>query len=44
MMQVLEKKSEDYVRIEDYIQNTHAKTHQQYELKLEDVCCITLHY
>ena len=35
--QVLEKKSEEYQHILDYVKNTHAATHQQYELEVLEV-------
>jgi len=34
---VLEKTSEEFTRIVDYVKNTHAATHQQYELQVVDV-------
>jgi len=35
--QVLEKMTEEFARIEDYVKNTHAATHRQYELQILDV-------
>ena len=37
IQQVLEKASEEYLRLVDYVQNTHAATHQQYQLEVLDV-------
>jgi len=37
MSQVLEKTSEEFGRIQEYVKNTHAATHQQYELEVLDV-------
>ncbi|EFN84955.1 poly [ADP-ribose] polymerase [Harpegnathos saltator] len=34
---VLDKKSEEFKMIEQYVKNTHAATHTQYELEIEDV-------
>ncbi|XP_032677618.1 poly [ADP-ribose] polymerase [Odontomachus brunneus] len=34
---VLDKKSEEFKMIEQYVKNTHATTHTQYELEIEDV-------
>lgn len=34
---VLDKTSEEYKMIEKYVKNTHASTHTQYELEIEDV-------
>ena len=42
LLKVLEKTSEEFTRIVDYVKNTHAATHQQYELQVLDVstaCC-----
>jgi hypothetical protein len=36
-LQVIDKASEDYRRLEDFVQNTHAATHQQYELNVTNV-------
>lgn len=36
-MEPLDKKSEDFTLIEQYIQNTHAETHNQYKLELVEV-------
>jgi len=35
--QVLEKTSEEYTRLVEYVKNTHAATHQQYELQVLNV-------
>ena len=35
--QVLEKTSDEYTRLVDYVKNTHAATHQQYDLQVLDV-------
>jgi len=34
---VLEKTSEEYSRLVDFVKNTHAATHQQYQLEIVDV-------
>ncbi|XP_014489527.1 PREDICTED: poly [ADP-ribose] polymerase [Dinoponera quadriceps] len=34
---VLDKKSEEFKMIEQYVRNTHAATHTQYELEIEEV-------
>lgn len=36
-MEVLDKKSEEFCRLKDYVANTHAATHQHYDLELEEV-------
>ncbi|XP_076289314.1 poly [ADP-ribose] polymerase-like [Lasioglossum baleicum] len=36
-IKVLDKKSNEYKLIEQYVQNTHATTHKQYDLEIEDV-------
>ncbi|XP_031827907.1 poly-(ADP-ribose) polymerase [Nomia melanderi] len=36
-IKVLDKESEEYKVIEQYVKNTHAATHKQYELEIEDV-------
>ena len=42
MLQVLEKTSEEFTRLVDYVKNTHAATHQQYQLEVVDVRTDTL--
>lgn len=39
-IKVLDKESEEYNVIQQYVKNTHAKTHTQYELVIEDVYVI----
>ncbi|CAK9797855.1 Poly [ADP-ribose] polymerase [Anthophora quadrimaculata] len=39
-IKVLDKESEEYKVIKQYVQNTHGKTHTQYELEIEDVFVI----
>ncbi|XP_064610913.1 poly [ADP-ribose] polymerase 2-like [Liolophura sinensis] len=36
-LSVMDKQSEDFQLIEQYLQNTHAKTHSQYKMKVIDV-------
>ncbi|XP_076286203.1 poly-(ADP-ribose) polymerase [Lasioglossum baleicum] len=36
-IKVLDKESNEYKLIEQYVQNTHATTHKQYDLEIEDV-------
>ncbi|KZC08363.1 PREDICTED: poly [ADP-ribose] polymerase [Dufourea novaeangliae] len=36
-IKVLDKESEEYKNIEQYVKNTHAETHKQYDLEIEDV-------
>ncbi|XP_076248590.1 poly-(ADP-ribose) polymerase [Calliopsis andreniformis] len=36
-IKVLDKTSEEFKIIEQYVKNTHAETHKQYELEIEDV-------
>ncbi|CAH0546205.1 unnamed protein product [Brassicogethes aeneus] len=40
---VLERTSEEFGLIEKYIQNTHAKTHSNYKLEIEDVYTVKRH-
>ncbi|XP_023213752.1 poly [ADP-ribose] polymerase 1-like [Centruroides sculpturatus] len=40
---VLDESSDEYKTINSYIKNTHAKTHDQYTLKLEEVFKISRH-
>ncbi|KAL0113855.1 hypothetical protein PUN28_011294 [Cardiocondyla obscurior] len=39
-IEVLDKTSEDFKTIEKYVQNTHAATHTQYDLEIEEVFVI----
>lgn len=34
----MEKTSEEFKRLVDYVKNTHAATHNQYDLVVEEVC------
>lgn len=36
-LQVLDKESDEFSRIREYVKNTHAATHQQYDLEVEEV-------
>ena len=36
-LQVLGRDTEEFKRIEDYTKNTHAKTHDQYDLEIMEV-------
>jgi poly [ADP-ribose] polymerase len=36
-MKVVDKKSEEFKRVCDYVKNTHGATHTMYDLKVEDV-------
>lgn len=36
-IEVLDKKTEEFELINDYVKNTHAKTHTSYTLQLSDV-------
>ena len=36
-IKIVDKKSEEFAMLEDYVQNTHASTHRHYSLKLEEV-------
>ncbi|XP_064601493.1 LOW QUALITY PROTEIN: poly [ADP-ribose] polymerase 1-like [Liolophura sinensis] len=40
-MQVLDKKSEEFRRLVDYVKNTHAATHNQYDLEILEAIRIT---
>jgi hypothetical protein len=33
----MDKKSDDFKRLGEYVRNTHAATHQQYELEINNV-------
>lgn len=37
VVQVLEKVGEEYTRLQEYVRNTHAATHQQYDLEVKNV-------
>ncbi|XP_076293767.1 poly [ADP-ribose] polymerase-like isoform X2 [Lasioglossum baleicum] len=39
-IKVLDKKSNEYKLIEQYVRNTHATTHKQYDLEIEDVFAV----
>ena len=34
---MLDKKSEEFARLQTYVKNTHAATHNQYDLVVEEV-------
>ena len=36
-MEVLERKTEEFKVLEEYVKNTHASTHNMYSLEIEDV-------
>lgn len=36
--QEVDKESEEFKMICDYVSNTHAKTHNHYKLKVQEVC------
>ena len=40
--QEMDKKSEEYDRLLDYVKNTHASTHNQYDLNVQEVCALTI--
>lgn len=40
---VLEKTSEEFITIQEYVRNTHAKTHSEYELEIIDVHKVRRH-
>lgn len=42
-LEVLEKESEEYAMINRYVRNTHAATHTQYQLEIEDVFVVKRH-
>lgn len=42
-IEVLDKSTDEFARIKKYISNTHAKTHDQYSLHLEEVFKINRH-
>lgn len=39
-VKILDKENEEYKVIKQYVENTHAKTHTQYELEIEDIFII----
>ncbi len=38
LFQVVDKGSEEFDTVKKYVKNTHAATHNQYDLELLDVC------
>lgn len=38
----LERTDQEYKRLVDYVSNTHAETHNMYELEVEEVCIVLL--
>lgn len=36
---VVERDTDEFKLIETYVKNTHAKTHTEYSLEVEEVCC-----
>ena len=41
-LQEMDKNSEEYERLLDYVKNTHASSHRGYDLNVKEVCCLNL--